>query len=127
MSIPAPLMRWEQLEPGRPVMVDTMCRFVVQIGCTLRPGSIRGADLALRSFATFLAEHYRDITTVAAVTRTHIEDYKPWLAVRPGQTTSGLKPNTVAHRLGHLRMFFIRIEEWGWDEAPGCRPCTRTR
>ena len=25
---------------------------------------------------------------------------------------------TIAHRLGTLRMFFIRIEEWGWDEAP---------
>jgi site-specific recombinase XerD len=118
MSMPAPLLRWVDLEPGRPVMVDTMRRFVTQIGCTLRPGSVRGADLALRSFATFLAEHYPDVTTVAAVTRTHIEGYKPWLAVRPGQKTDHLKPNTMAHRLGHLRTFFIRIEEWGWTEAP---------
>jgi hypothetical protein len=28
-----------------------------------------------------------------------------------------LKPNTLAHRLGNLRIFFIPIEEWGWDEA----------
>ena len=118
MSTPAPLLRWVDLEPGRPVMVDTMRRFVTQIGCTLRPGSVRGADLALRSFATFLAEHYPDVTTVAAVTRSHIEGYKPWLAVRPGQKTDHLKPNTMAHRLGHLRTFFIRIEEWGWTEAP---------
>ena len=25
---------------------------------------------------------------------------------------------TIAHRLGTLRMFFVRIDEWGWDEAP---------
>jgi hypothetical protein len=98
-------MTWDELEPGRPVMVDTMRRFVVQIGCTLRPGSVRGADLALRSFATFLAEHYTDVTTVTAVKRVHIEDYKPLLALRPGQKTSQLKPNPLAHRLGHLRMW----------------------
>jgi site-specific recombinase XerD len=33
-----------------------------------------------------------------------------------------LTPNTIAHRLGTLRMFFIRIEEWGWDDAPGRVP-----
>jgi site-specific recombinase XerD len=118
MNAPAPLLTWDDLEPGRPVMVDTMRRFLTQIACTLRPGSVSGADLALRSFATFLAEHHPDITTVAAVTRVHIEDYKPWLALRPGQKTSTLKPNTLIHRLGHLRMFFVRIEEWNWPEAP---------
>ena len=25
---------------------------------------------------------------------------------------------TMAHRLGTLRMFFVRIEEWGWEQAP---------
>ncbi len=25
---------------------------------------------------------------------------------------------TLAHRLGTLRMFFVRIDEWSWDEAP---------
>jgi site-specific recombinase XerD len=25
---------------------------------------------------------------------------------------------TIADRLGALRMFFVRIDEWGWDEAP---------
>jgi site-specific recombinase XerD len=118
MNAPAPLMSWDELDPDRPVMVDTMRRFLIQIGCTLSPASVTGADLALRSFATFLDEHYPHVTTVASVTRTHIEDYKPWLAVRPGQRTDRLKPNTLIHRLGQLRMFFIRIEQWQWPEAP---------
>ena len=44
-----------------------------------------GADLALRAFAGFLAETAPEVTSTAQVTRAHIEDYKPWLAARPGQ------------------------------------------
>jgi hypothetical protein len=51
----------------------------------LRPGSVGGADLALRSFAGFLAETVPEVASIAQVTRQHIEDYKPWLAARPGQ------------------------------------------
>ena len=28
-----------------------------------------------------------------------------------------MTPATIAHRLGTLRMFFVRIDEWGWDDA----------
>jgi hypothetical protein len=33
-----------------------MRRYLEQVACVLRPGSVGGADLALRSFAAFLAE-----------------------------------------------------------------------
>ena len=52
------------------------------------------------------------------MTRRHIEDYKPWLAPRPGQNKPRLTTATIAHRLGTLPMFFVRLDEWGWDEAP---------
>ena len=58
------------------------------------------------------------MTGITQVTRRHIEDYKPWLAARPGQNKPRLTQGTVIHRLGTLRMFFVRIDEWGWDEAP---------
>ena len=58
------------------------------------------------------------VTSLAQVTRRHIEDFKPWLAARPGQNKPRLTTATIAHRLGTLRMFFVRIDEWGWDEAP---------
>ena len=38
-------------EPVRPQIVATMRRYLEQIACVLRPGSVTGADLALRSFA----------------------------------------------------------------------------
>ena len=83
---------------------------------------MRAADLALRSFAAFLLEVAPDVTSIAQVTRRHVEDYKPWLAARPGQNNPRLTSATLAHRLGTLRMFFVRIDEWGWDEAPARVP-----
>jgi site-specific recombinase XerD len=99
-----------------------MRRYLAQIGCVLRPGSVSGADLALRSFAAFLAQTAPEVSYLAQVTRRHIEDYKPWLAARPGQNKPQVTTATLAHRLGTLRMFFVRIDEWGWDEAPSRVP-----
>ena len=55
MSGPLLLPRWDELAVGRPVLVATMRRYLAQIACTLRPGSVKGSDLGLRCFATFLA------------------------------------------------------------------------
>jgi site-specific recombinase XerD len=109
---------WAELEPALPQIAAAMRRYLAQIGCVLRPGSVSGADLALRSFAAFLAQAAPEVSHLAQITRRHIEDYKPWLAARPGQNKPGVTTATLAHRLGTLRMFFVRIDEWGWDEAP---------
>jgi site-specific recombinase XerD len=122
VSGPLLLPTWEQLSATHPAMVDTMGRYLQQVACVLRPGSVNGADLALRSFAAFVAEAAPEVTSTADVARRHVEDFKPWLAKRPGQNKSRLTPATLAHRLGTLRMFFVRIEEWGWDEAPARVP-----
>jgi len=114
---PAPFPAWEQLSAA-PAVAGVMRRYLEQIACVLRPRSVANADQALRCFAGFLAEAAPQVTCLSQVTRRHIEDYKPWLAARPGQNKPRLTPATIAHRLGTLRMFFLRIEEWGWDEAP---------
>jgi site-specific recombinase XerD len=113
---------WAELEPALPHIAAAMRRYLTQIGCVLRPGSVSGADLALRSFAAFLAETTPEVSHLAQVTRRHIEGYKPWLAARPGQNKPRVTTATIAHRLGTLRMFFVRIDEWGWDEAPSRVP-----
>ena len=117
MSGPLLLPTWAELSV-RPQIVDTMRRYLDQIACVLRPGSVSNTDQALRAFAGFLVETAPEVTTTAQVTRRHIEDYKPWLAKRPGQNKTRVTTSTLAHRLGTLRMFFVRIDEWGWDEAP---------
>jgi site-specific recombinase XerD len=119
---PALLPAWKQLAEAAPGITVPMRRYLEQIACVLRPGSVSGADLALRSFAAFLASQNPPVTELTTVTRRHVEDFKPWLAARPGQNKPRVTTATIAHRLGTLRMFFVRIDEWGWDEAPARVP-----
>lgn len=114
----AALPFWEDLERAVPAIVATMRRYLEQIACILRPGSVGNTDQALRAFAGFLAETAPEVDSIAQVTRRHIEDYKPWLARRPGQNKARVTTATLAHRLGTPRMFFVRIDEWAWEEAP---------
>jgi integrase len=58
---------------------------------------------------------------MAHVTRGHFEDYKRWLAARPGRR-GALSATTISGRLGLLRTFFERIIEWGYDDAPARVP-----
>jgi site-specific recombinase XerD len=117
VSGPLLLPTWEQLAV-RPQIVETMRRYLDQIACILRPNSVKNTDQALRAFAGFLVESAPEVSSTAQVTRRHIEDYKPWLAKRPGQRKTRVTTATLAHRLGTLRMFFVRIDEWDWAEAP---------
>jgi site-specific recombinase XerD len=117
VSGPLLMPSWDQLGVLVPGVTGPMRRYLEQIRCMLRPGSVVNTDGALRCFAAFLAQTAPG-TGLAQVTRRHIEDYKPWLAARPGQNKPRLATNTIIHRLGTLRMFFLRITEWGWDDAP---------
>jgi len=118
VSGPLLLPSWDQLAARVPGITEPMRRYLEQIACVLRPGSVVNTDQTLRCFAAFLAEAAPAVTGLAQITRRHVEDFKPWLAARPGQNKPQLTTATIAHRLGTLRMFFLRIEEWGWDEAP---------
>ena len=118
MSGPLLLPTWEQLEATHPQVVATMRTYLAQVACVLRPGSVAGADLALRSFTAYLAADHLGLQHVRDIDRPHIEGFKPWLAARPGQNKARVTPATIAHRLGTLRVFFTRIDEWGWDDAP---------
>jgi integrase len=75
----------------------------------------------LALLAAFLAEAAPG-TGLAQVTRAHVEAFKPWLAARPGQGKPAVAPATIAQRPGTLRMFFLRIDERGWDDAPARVP-----
>ncbi|MEN3615422.1 phage integrase SAM-like domain-containing protein [Plantactinospora sp. ZYX-F-223] len=112
------LADWDDLAAVIPGVVATMRRYLDQISAILRPGSVRNADQALRGLAAFLAEQTPDITGVADINRRHLENFRLWLAARSDHRTARITPATLAHRLGTLRMFFIRITEWEWPDAP---------
>jgi site-specific recombinase XerD len=122
VSAPARFTDWDTLDATVPMVVGTMRRYLDQLACLLRPGSVHNADEVLRSLAMFLAQRTPPVTSVADVDRRCVEDYMQWLAARPGKRTARVTPATLAHRLGTLRMFFVRILEWDWPEAPARVP-----
>jgi len=124
---PVRLPNWDSLEASIPAVAATMRRYLDQLACVLRPGSVGGADLALRSLAAFLIEQAPHVASIGDVGRHEIEGFVRWLAVRPGRTTVRVTPATLAHRLGTLRMFFVRISEGtGPTRRPGCRSSPAT-
>ena len=92
--------------------------YLAQIALSLRPQSVYSLGGDLRDFHAFLLEHHPEVTSTSQLERRHIEGYKRHLSTRPGAKGPRLAPATVRRRLSTLRMFFERITEWDWDEAP---------
>jgi hypothetical protein len=76
------------------------------------------ADLAMRSFAAFLAETSPQTVSLRAVTRPPRRGLQAMAGRPPRAEQARLTTATIAHRLGTLRMFFARIAEWGWGRSP---------
>ncbi|WP_089020089.1 hypothetical protein [Micromonospora coriariae] len=76
MSGPRRLPGWDQLATEIPDMVTPMRRYLDQLTCILRPGSVKGADLALRSLTAFLVEQAPEVRHLADIRRRHIEDFR---------------------------------------------------
>jgi integrase len=113
---------WAELNKSAPQLVTTMQRYIGQISLSLRPDSIRWADTSLRLFAGFLIRTDPAVACVADIKRAHIESFKAYLATRPGKKAPTLTRPTIRGRLGALRVFFDRIIEWGYDDAPARTP-----
>ena len=104
-----------------PQVVATIDRYLAQLSTVLAPRSVTMANTTLRQLVRWLVAT-TEVTAVAEITRTHLEDYKLWLATRPGMKGETLAKNTQRHRLRMIRIFFERIIEWDWDDAPRRNP-----
>jgi len=107
-------------------MATTMASYLGQLDVSARPATVSAADLALRLFAHRVTLADPTCVTVAAIGRTHIEDFKVWQAARPGRGGTPLSTTTIRHRLSMLRTFFERIIEWDYDDAPARLPIHST-
>ena len=115
-------VRWNEIALRAPQMTETMQAYLDQLAVSARPATVASADKTLRLFAGRVSDADPDCGCVAAIGRTHIEDYKRWLAARPGTKAATLSAATIRNCLGTLRTFFERIIEWGYDDAPGRVP-----
>lgn len=119
--VPAAQADWAELTARTPQLAATLRRYLVQLTTFLAPRSVDVADSTLRQFARWLIDT-TDITAVANIRRSHIEDYKLWLAAQPGTKAPTLSKNTQRQRLRMIRICFERLIEWDWPDAPARNP-----
>ena len=112
---------WDEITASAPQMTATMWRYLDQAATFLAPASVISAENSLRKLAWFLIND-TDVRTVAAISRSDIEGLKLWLSGRPGHHGRTLTANSQRQKLGSLRMFFERIIEWDWPDAPARNP-----
>lgn len=114
---------WDELAARAPHLVATMRRYLTQVAISMRPGSVALIDTTLRHLAVYLIDHHPNISSVAEISRTHIEGFKTFLTSRVGyRSKPGPAKTTIGMRLGHLRSFFDRIIEWDYSDAPTRNP-----
>ena len=118
---PASHRDWADLSGTAPLLAASMRRYLVQLTTFLAPRSVDAADNTLRQFARWLVDT-TNVKGVADITRTNIEDYKVWLAAQPGTASPVMAKNTQRQRLRMIRIFFERLIEWDWPDAPRRNP-----
>src|SRR5438046_1488510 len=97
-----------------------MRRYLAQAATFLAPRSVDAADGALRQLARWILAS-TNIESVTQIRRDEIEEFKVWLSAQQG-TNGSLSTNTYGQRLRMLRVFFERIIEWDWADAPPRNP-----
>jgi integrase len=114
-----PESSWDELAVRAPQMVATMCSYLEQLAVSSRPSTVAAASLALRHLAAHVTETDPSCTSVAAIERRHVEDYKVALAARPGAgENKTVSATTIRHNLGMARTFFERVIDWDYPDAP---------
>jgi integrase len=120
-------VEWDRVAVTAPVLVATIRSYLDRLEGTLAPMSVRAAEVALRQFAGRVVDADPACRAAASVGRAHIDDYKTWLASRPGKAWgSTIAPSTIRHHLGLTAIFFERLIEWGHPDAPAVSPITRS-
>jgi site-specific recombinase XerD len=112
---------WAAIGVTAPQLAVTMGSYLDQVATVLAAASVDVADNALRQLARFLLEA-TDVGAVTDVRRGHLEQFKTWLAAQAGINGAPLAANTRRQRLQVLRMFFERVIEWDWSDAPARNP-----
>jgi integrase len=110
--------KWLAIDAAAPTLAATMLAYLAQISVSMRPNSVRSAEADLRIFAGFVIGHDPALGRVGDIERSHVEAFKLWQRAQTGRTGKPFKETSFRRRMSLLKMFFIRIIEWEWDDAP---------
>jgi hypothetical protein len=98
-------------------MAVTMRGYLEQITTTLRPGTVKNAELTLREFALLVVAETPE-ASASPICAAHVERYQIWLLERPAARGGPLHRHTVRDRLSKLRRFFRRLDERDITDRP---------
>jgi integrase len=114
---------WDDLiARGGDGLVATMRRYLDQLTLSLAAESVRSYDTTMRQFTSFLIGFDPTLRSVAGIDRYHLEAYKQHLLARPTGDGAVVSKLTRRQRLRTVRVFFERIIEWGYHDAPARNP-----
>ena len=114
--------QWSALAARCPRLAATMRSYLEQQALTLAPRTIHAADGALRQFAFWVTDHDPTIDGAAHIGRAQIEAFKIHCHTTVTSAGKSLALNTIRQRLRLLKVFFDRIIEWDWADAPPRNP-----
>ena len=117
---------WDRLAVRGPLLAATMRRYLDQQRLTLAPSSILSASNSLVRFGVWVIEHDPTVRGAADIGRSHVEAFKlKCITDVHFRTGEPLAPNTIRQRLRHLKVFFDRIIDWEFNDAPRRNPIIR--
>lgn len=114
--------KWVTIDAVAPELAATMLAYLAQIAVSMRPNTVRSTEADLRIFAGFLIGHDPALSCVADIERSHVEAFKIWQRAQTGRNGKPYKEASFRRRMSLLKMFFIRITEWDWDDTPARVP-----
>lgn len=115
--------KWVLIDAAAPVLAATMLAYIDQIAVSMRPSTVTAVGLDLRAFAGFLIDHDPALGCAGDIERSHVEAFKIWQRAQPGRRPGTLHQTaSFRRRMSSLKMFFIRIIEWDWDDVPARVP-----
>ncbi len=126
-AAPAPLDShpgdWATIAARAPQLAATMRRCLAQQSVTLAASSIAAGEGSLRRFGLWVTDYDPAVAGAADIGREHVEAFKLKCATDINALTGQpLATNTIRQRLRLLKVFFDRIIEWDFDDAPRRNP-----
>ena len=114
---------WDLLAVRAPLLAGTMRRYIAQQTVTLTPATILAMNNTLVRFGLWVIVHDPTVRGARDIGRAHIEAFKLKCITDVHHATGKpLATNTIRQRLRLMKVFFDRIIDWEFDDAPGRNP-----
>lgn len=109
--------RPHQRPSGPPAIQKVIDRYIERTAPARTHNNLR---TRFRVFTSWLTEHHPEVTNLAELTRTQLEEFLTWVATgyRNYRTGQPVSVSTQVHTISGLNVFLRKTLAWGWDDVP---------